>query len=87
MVDSTSKLVAVRGACPDGSSRTRVAGVNIFDAMWDASSAMGSPHPRGPGISIANTTAALASAASNNIRVFRMFAGLWGPSMSFWVAN
>ena len=86
----SSKLVAVRGPCPDGSSRTRVAAVNIFDGMWDASSAMGSPNPRAPnkdGISIANTTAALASAAAHNIRVFRMFACLWGPHMSFWVTN
>jgi hypothetical protein len=51
---------------------------------------MGSPNPRAPskdGISIANTTAALASAAANNIRAFRMFACLWGPHMSFWVTN
>jgi hypothetical protein len=56
--------VAARGACPDGSSRTRAAAVDIFDAMYDASSAMGSPNPRAPsknGISISNTTAALAS--------------------------
>ena len=89
-VDGSSRLVAVRGPCPDGSSRTRVAAVNIFDAMYDASSAMGSPNPRAPnkqGISIANTTAALASAAANNIRVFRMFSCLWGPHMSFWVTN
>jgi len=89
-VDGSSRLVAVRGPCPNGSSRTRVAAVNIFDAMYDASSAMGSPNPRAPnkqGISIANTTAALASAAANNIRVFRMFSCLWGPHMSFWVTN
>ena len=89
-MDGTSRLVAVRGPCPDGSSRTRIAAVNIFDAMYDASSAMGSPDPRAPnkdGISIANTTAALASAAANNIRVFRMFSCLWGPAMSFWVTN
>lgn len=50
----------------------------------------GSPNPQAPnkaGISIANTTAALASAAANNIRVFRMFSCLWGPAMSFWVTN
>eukprot|EP01044_Picomonas_judraskeda_P005722 COSAG03_NODE_548_length_7000_cov_2.644110_7_plen_519_part_00 len=89
-VGGSTRLVAVRGPCPDGSSRTRVAAVNIFDGMWDASSAMGSPDPQAPskdGISIANTTAALASAAANNIRVFRMFACLWGPHMSFWVTN
>ena len=89
-VNGSSRLVAVRGACPDGSSRTRVAAVNIFDAMYDGSTAMGSPDPRAPnkdGISIANTTAALASAAANNIRVFRMFSCLWGPHMSFWVTN
>ena len=89
-VDGSSKLVAVRGPCPDGSTRTRVAGVNIFDALWDASSAIGSPGTfgsRGPRISIANTSAALASAAFHKIRVFRMFAALWGPEMSFWVTN
>ena len=89
-VGGSSKLVAVRGPCPDGTSRTRVAAVNIFDGLWDASSAMGSPNPRAPGKdgnSIANTTAALASAAANNISVFRMFACLWGPHMSFWVTN
>jgi hypothetical protein len=85
--DGDGKLIAFRGGtCPSGSSRTRVAGVNIFDAMWDASSAMGSPHPGGH-ISIANTTAALAAAAASHVRVFRMFGGLWGPHMSFWVAN
>lgn len=62
--------------------------MNIFDAVWDASSAMGSPDPHDPhepfAISIANTTAALASAAAHKIRAFRMFAGVSSRASIRW---
>ena len=76
-------LIAREGACPAGSAPWRGAGVNIFDAFWDASSGQA----MGKGGSFNQSVAALASAKAAGVRYFRFFASDWGPNKVFWARN
>lgn len=78
--DDSGHLIAVRGPdCSPGFSPYRAAGINIFDAFWDASSGQG----RGQ-FGLNATVKALVDAKSAGILYFRFFASLWGPHKQFW---
>ena len=77
----TSRLVATRTKCSDVSAtarRTRLAGVNIYDALWDAN---------GPTANFSETMSTLQEAKSSGVELFRFFGFLWGPAHSFWYTN
>jgi hypothetical protein len=82
-ITSTRRLVAQNGSCPSGSSPWRGAGVNIFDAFWDASSGQA----MGKGGSFNESVVALTSAKASGIRYFRFFASDWGPNKLYWATH
>ena len=79
----TGHLFAVRTAsCPASAQRTSIAGANIFDAWWIASS--GQPTP---GSTYQDALDSLHTAKASGVRVFRFFALPWGPYCSFYIQN
>ena len=86
---STHGLLARRGGpCPSGSKPIRVAGVNIFDSLWVGSSGMSTCcNPHGGPAKYPDALAALESAASSGVRVFRFFGSLFGSNAAFWMTN
>ena len=68
-----AQLRAVRsGTCPPGFEPFRGAGANLFDAIWTAESM--APH-----VSFNDSLQSIGSYAASGLKVFRMFASLWGP--------
>ena len=74
-----SQLRAVRGgSCPAGYEPFRAAGANLFDAIWTA-------EKMAPHVSFNDSLQAIESYAVSGLKVFRMFASLWGPNQRMWV--
>ena len=76
-----AQLRAVRsGTCPPGFEPFRGAGANLFDAIWTAESM--APH-----VSFNDSLQSIGSYAASGLKVFRMFASLWGPYQRKWVTD
>lgn len=58
--------------------RTRLAGVNIYDALWDAN---------GPDANLTVTRQTLQEYQGTGLELFRFFGFLWGPAHAFWYTN
>ena len=85
---ANTSLFAQRGPCPAGSSSVRVAGVNIFDQLWVGSTHMSTCcNATGGPATYPDALAALESAAGSGVRVFRVFASLFGANQKHWVTD
>mmetsp|Transcript_11824 Transcript_11824/g.30382 ORF Transcript_11824/g.30382 Transcript_11824/m.30382 type:complete len:444 (+) Transcript_11824:226-1557(+) len=84
--DNAGSLSAVRGPCHTGTTAAHVAGANIFDQLWVGSSGMSTCcNATGGPATYADAWAALQSAHSAGVRVFRFFASLFGANQAFWL--
>ena len=89
----TGALSAYRaGPCPRGSREVYFAGVNIFDAWWigsglQATHTYDAPSGQRRATTYDDALRQLDSAKRSGVKVFRMFASLFGDSQLHWLQN